>query len=712
MRYMLGRVAYADDKHQEALAHYREAIALDGGFRGDPVLLAHVDALLGDPKEGKEGRTSTAPWTCSIDKVGAPAADLLEKVANEGTDLQRRQRAATALDDIGEGKRVDRVSLAILELKKATSCEEKKVMVEKLRDLGDVRALPAIRGLRGRSLGPLRFGASDTALHEERAPRGDQRAREEGRRGARTTPLASRKIARMTRLRYDPENLLTSLVLVFPLFLIYQVGVLFTLPMLNGADFLTVFLFRNLGLTKAAYLGYTPGRRGGVPVAVAVLRRRQRFDPRLILPVFIESAIYALTMGSLIIFVMTRVLHVSPRLAGGAHRRAGLRHPLRHVAGRRRLRGDGVPAGHHDRRRACCSERLLGLGRWVAVTIALLVSSALFSAMHHIPPYGDPLHLGVFTFRVLAGCFFGLIFWFRGFAVAVYTHALYDVYVLSAALSGDARGEAGVLLLAALDGLGGALGSGPRPLRRATRTERAGFACAWRPWRLAGARAATGFFGGGGGLRGLLRLLGLLAASRPSPASRPSRSSGFPLGALAAAELAVAGPTVALGRQRQPGHVLAVVHQHPPRVLEGDLDLAVGHDLGDEPLAELGVGHDDVLVVVLAELVGFRVLLAVLGEELVPGRLLHHRPLLRGDWLRHVVFDVAARLAERVHVPAGIALNAADLVLVLGNDDVRGIALAFGAICLDVRADLVDLVFEHEVHSVGPFRVRLVTQVL
>ena len=45
--------------------------------------------------------------------------------------------------------------------------------------------------------------------------------------------------------------------LVFPLFLIYQIGVLFTLPVLNGADFLTVFLFRNLGLSATAYLGYT-----------------------------------------------------------------------------------------------------------------------------------------------------------------------------------------------------------------------------------------------------------------------------------------------------------------------------------------------------------------------------------------------------------------------------------------------------------------------
>ena len=95
-----------------------------------------------------------------------------------------------------------------------------------------------------------------------------------------------------------PRNLLTSLVLVFPLFIIYQIGVLFTLPLLNGADFLTVFLFRNVGLTTGAYLGYTAMVTVLFAIAVAVLRRKQRFDPSLILPVLIESAIYALTMGS------------------------------------------------------------------------------------------------------------------------------------------------------------------------------------------------------------------------------------------------------------------------------------------------------------------------------------------------------------------------------------------------------------------------------
>jgi len=233
----------------------------------------------------------------------------------------------------------------------------------------------------------------------------------------------------MKALRHDPKDLLTSLVLVFPLFLIYQVGVLFTLPVLNGADFLTVFLFHNLGLSTGAYLAYTVAVAIAFAVGVLLLRRKQKFNPRLVVPVLIESAIYALTMGSLIVFVMIRVLHVSPRLAGGAIATQGFgtRFVMSLGAGvwEETIFRLGIMTGV-----AVLLEKVLGFGRWVAVALALLASSILFSAMHHIPPYGDPLQLGVFVFRVLAGCFFGLVYWYRGFAIAVYTHALYDIYVL------------------------------------------------------------------------------------------------------------------------------------------------------------------------------------------------------------------------------------------------------------------------------------------
>ena len=73
--------------------------------------------------------------------------------------------------------------------------------------------------------------------------------------------------------------------------------------------------------------------------------------------------------------------------------------------------------------------KVVGLGRWLAVALAFLATAVLFSAAHHVIG-GEPWRVGVFTYRVLCGLIFAVIFQTRGFAVAVYTHAMYDVFVL------------------------------------------------------------------------------------------------------------------------------------------------------------------------------------------------------------------------------------------------------------------------------------------
>ena len=226
----------------------------------------------------------------------------------------------------------------------------------------------------------------------------------------------------------NPRNLLTSLILVFPLFLIYQVGVLFTLPMLNGADFVTTLLFHTFGLTRPGYLGFLGGVLLLFLVTVAALGRHQRFNRAVVVPVILESVVWALTMGSLIVFVMTKVLDISPRLGGGIEGQ-GL------VARFVMSLGAGVYEETVFRLGLLGGlvfvlEKLVRIARWAALLGAFLLSSAVFSAMHHLPPYGDPLELGPFVYRLLAGIFFGLLFWRRGFAVAVYTHAFYDIFVL------------------------------------------------------------------------------------------------------------------------------------------------------------------------------------------------------------------------------------------------------------------------------------------
>jgi hypothetical protein len=72
------------------------------------------------------------------------------------------------------------------------------------------------------------------------------------------------------------------------------------------------------------------------------------------------------------------------------------------------------------------------------------------------------------------------------------------------------------------------------------------------------------------------------------------------------------------------------------------------------------------------------------------------------DRLWNVVFRFTTGLSERVHVPAWIALNAANLVFVLRDDDVSRVSLAFRAKGFYIGSDLVDLIFKHEVHYQSP----------
>jgi len=64
-----------------------------------------------------------------------------------------------------------------------------------------------------------------------------------------------------------------------------------------------------------------------------------------------------------------------------------------------------------------------------AGAVGLIVSGAIFSAAHFVFP-GEPVALGAFLYRLLAGMFLGVVFLARGFGIAAWTHTLYDLYVL------------------------------------------------------------------------------------------------------------------------------------------------------------------------------------------------------------------------------------------------------------------------------------------
>ena len=75
------------------------------------------------------------------------------------------------------------------------------------------------------------------------------------------------------------------------------------------------------------------------------------------------------------------------------------------------------------------AEHVLRMKRPMAGLLALVVSGAVFSVAHFVSP-AEEANMGAFLYRLMAGMVLGVIFLTRGFGVAVWTHALYDVYVL------------------------------------------------------------------------------------------------------------------------------------------------------------------------------------------------------------------------------------------------------------------------------------------
>jgi len=222
----------------------------------------------------------------------------------------------------------------------------------------------------------------------------------------------------------------TAAVAVMPLFVAYQVGILLTGGVRNGVDFVTDLLNVVFGGNMVAYLVFNGAILLGFVGAVVMMRRREELHPRVLPLMLLESAVYALLVG-VVVNVMINVTGISGLLAAGAAKAeapglitklvlstgAGLYEEL---VFRLFLMG-GMYFG---------LQRIGNLGKYPSAFIALVVSSLIFSGVHHIGNMGEAFTLGAFVFRFFAGVVFAAIFQARGFAIAAWTHALYDVWVM------------------------------------------------------------------------------------------------------------------------------------------------------------------------------------------------------------------------------------------------------------------------------------------
>jgi len=65
-----------------------------------------------------------------------------------------------------------------------------------------------------------------------------------------------------------------------------------------------------------------------------------------------------------------------------------------------------------------------------AYFISAIVAAVLFSSVHYIGDFGDLFTIESFLFRFLFGLALNAIYVLRGFGVAAWTHAIYDILVL------------------------------------------------------------------------------------------------------------------------------------------------------------------------------------------------------------------------------------------------------------------------------------------
>ena len=234
-----------------------------------------------------------------------------------------------------------------------------------------------------------------------------------GRRRARAAG-PSRGVERTGHAWGGHGDVASSLVLIFPLLLAYEIGVLFA-GQVNGADVVTRALYSAVG-GRAAYLL--------VHAVFAIgfllwLRRGQRWATltlEIATPVVLEAAVYALTLGAVGSVIVERLLglgltgsEVVSALGAGVHEELVFRLGL--MAGLVTLLSRSA------------------LDRRIAVLVALVTSASIFAAAHHAGIHGEPFTAHAFAFRCVAGAAFGLVFWYRSLAHAVYAHVLYDLVV-------------------------------------------------------------------------------------------------------------------------------------------------------------------------------------------------------------------------------------------------------------------------------------------
>jgi Type II CAAX prenyl endopeptidase Rce1-like len=222
---------------------------------------------------------------------------------------------------------------------------------------------------------------------------------------------------------------LADLALTLPIFVVYHLGVVW-MDVQNAADIVTRELKNLASSSLPAYSGLTLAIGVVFAGVLLVLGRGHTLRWQRFALVALEGVLYAVAMRLVASYVVGKIpldagapaespgffTAVVLSLGAGLYEEIAFRVGL-YAIGRRLLLAmmpEALP-----------SQRVMASLGWAAF------AAAAFSGWHYLGQFGEPFELRSFVFRWVCGVVFTLIYAFRGFAPAVWTHALYDIWVMA-----------------------------------------------------------------------------------------------------------------------------------------------------------------------------------------------------------------------------------------------------------------------------------------
>lgn len=239
------------------------------------------------------------------------------------------------------------------------------------------------------------------------------------------------------RLR-DRPGAWIDLGLTLPIFIVYHLAVVF-LGVQNATDPLTGTLLRLTEGDKNKYLLATLCIGVVFVGAFALLGRGQAFRPKKFLQIALEGVVYAVVMRVVAGVVVGRLfagnIQEESRFVGfimslgaGFYEELSFRVILFGL-------GAKVLVSLFGHQKVVLTAQGPATSNFSFRSIAIMIGwavacSLVFSGIHYVGAMSDSFGLASFTFRALLGLILTVIYVTRGFAAAVWTHALYDVWVL------------------------------------------------------------------------------------------------------------------------------------------------------------------------------------------------------------------------------------------------------------------------------------------